>query len=360
MNKLAFYAPLKSPDHPVPSGDREIAQSIMTALAGNAAGLKLTLASQLRCYDGQGDESVQQKIRDRAAEEVERILQSAEDWQAWVTYHNYYKAPDLIGSAVSQQLNIPYLLIEASIAKSRLHGPWADFAASADAATAAADVVFYLTEKDREALEKHRPEKQKLVHLAPFLNQSALPATSTAQRKKNRLLSVGMHRHGDKLESYRIIADALSYVETPDWQLQIIGDGPARREIEALFAPYSAQVEFSGQCDRNEVAAAYREASVFLWPGVSEAFGMVYLEAQAAGLAVVAQDRPGVREVIASPQSLLPVGDPQAIARTIDRLLADPPARLAMAQAGQDFISRRHLLDSAAATLSEQLSLVVS
>ena len=77
MNKLAFYASLKSPDHPVPSGDREIAQSIMTALAGNAAGLKLTLASQLRCYDGQGDESVQQKIRDRAAEEVERILQSA-------------------------------------------------------------------------------------------------------------------------------------------------------------------------------------------------------------------------------------------------------------------------------------------
>ena len=355
VKQLAFYAPLKSPDHPVPSGDREIAQSLMAALATNSLGLKVCLASQLRCYDGQGDESVQQNISDQASVEIERMLASAGNWQAWVTYHNYYKAPDLIGHAVSQRLQIPYLLIEASIAKSRLNGPWADFAVKADAATASADVVFYLTERDRVALEQYRPEDQKLVHLAPFLNQTALPPDVAVQRKNKRLLAVGMHRYGDKLESYRIIAAALSHIETTDWQLHIIGDGPARAEVESMFAPYGKQVEFLGQCDRDDVNIAYQQASVFVWPGVNEAFGMVYLEAQAAGLPVVAQDRPGVREVIATSESLLPVGDPQSIARTIDRLLASPSEHQSMAQAGREFVSSRHLLDSAARTLSEQL-----
>ena len=359
VKQLAFYAPLKSPDHPIPSGDREIAQSLMQALAANTSDLELTLASQLRCYDGRGEVSVQRNIRDQANAEVERILNSAADWQAWVTYHNYYKAPDLIGHSVSQQLKIPYLLIEASIAKSRLNGPWADFAASADAATAAADVVFYLTEKDRVALEKYRSDKQKLVHLSPFLNQTELPVGFAKQRIKNQLLVVGMHRHGDKLASYRIVAEALGYVETPEWQLHIIGDGPARMEVETLFAPFGTQVKFLGVCDRNAVTAAYLQASVFVWPGVNEAFGMVYLEAQAAGLPVVAQDRAGVREVIATPGSLSPPGDPQSIAQTIDRLLTNPAEHQAMAQAGQEFISSRHLIGSAARTLSEQLSRVL-
>jgi len=132
MTQLAFYAPLKSPDHLVPSGDREMAQGILGALSMNSLGLTVNVVSQLRCYDGQGNTTAQQKIRAQAEAEVERILDSVENLQAWVTYHNYYKAPDLVGFAVSQRLKIPYLLIEASIAKSRLNGPWADFAASAD------------------------------------------------------------------------------------------------------------------------------------------------------------------------------------------------------------------------------------
>lgn len=265
---------------------------------------------------------------------------------------------------------IPYFLIEASIARSRLSGPWSGFAASADAATKAADVVFYLTEKDRAALEKYQSEKQELVYLAPFLNQTRLnqaslkkiesPAMQPTQGVKIKLLTVGMHRFGDKLASYRIIADALPYLQTPDWQLSIVGDGPARADIEKMFAVYGGQVKFLGQLDRVAVAEAYQRASVFVWPGVNEAFGLVYLEAQAAGLPVVAQDRAGVREVIASPQSLVPEGDPQSIARAIYSLLGDASQYQSVVQAGQDFVRNRHLLGAAAHTLSEQLSRVLS
>lgn len=360
MKQIAFYAPLKSPAHPVPSGDREMAQSIMAALAMNTSGLPVAVASQLRCYDGQGDTQAQQQIRMQAESEVERLVNSSYDWQAWVTYHNYYKAPDLVGSLVSRRLNIPYLLIEASIAKKRLNGPWSGFAVSADDATSAADVIFYLTEKDHQALEKYRPENQKLVHLPPFLNQAELTPGLRSTNNNNELLVVAMHRYGDKLESYRIIAEVLAFLQTPDWQLSIVGDGPARAEIESMFASYGTRVKFLGQLDRDAVEATYQRASVLIWPGVNEAFGMVYLEAQAAGLPVVAQDRTGVREVIASTQSLVPEGDSQPLAHAIDKLLSDPSHYQSMVQNGIEFVRNKHLLGAAASTLSDQLSAVLS
>lgn len=344
----------------MPSGDRGMAQSIMAALSMNSLGLEVTLASQLRCYDGSGQLQAQQKIRQQAEREVERLLDTANEWCAWVTYHNYYKAPDLLGLRVSQQLNIPYLLIEASIAKSRLDGPWSDFAASADCATETADVIFYLTEKDRVALAQHQSEKQQLVHLAPFLARTELPVVQERKIIGKQLLAVGMHRYGDKLESYRIIAETLAHLEIPDWQLSIVGDGPARAEIERLFAAYGKRVKFLGQLDHDAVAKAYQQASVFVWPGVNEAFGLVYLEAQAAGLPLIAQNRAGVREVIASKQSLVPVGEPQAMAQAIDSLLANPEEYYSMVKTGQDYVKERHLLGAAADTLSKHLSAVLN
>ncbi|WP_199699382.1 hypothetical protein [Oleomonas cavernae] len=50
---IAFYAPLKSPDDPVPSGDREMARLLFAALA--RAGYAPELASRLRLYNGRGD-----------------------------------------------------------------------------------------------------------------------------------------------------------------------------------------------------------------------------------------------------------------------------------------------------------------
>ena len=176
----------------------------------------------------------------------------------------------------------------------------------------------------------------------------------------NTLLAVGMHRFCDKLASFRIIADALPYLQTPNWQLSIVGDGPARADIEKMFEVYGERVKFLGQLDRVAVAEAYQRASVLVWPGVNEAFGLVYLEAQAASLPVVAQDRSGVREVIASSQSLVPEGDPQSIARAVDSLLGDDLLYQSVARAGHDFVSKQHLLGAAAHTLSEQLSRVLS
>lgn len=361
MSRVAFFAPLKSPNHAIPSGDREMAAGIMAALSMNSLSLTVDLVSELRCYDGRGDATKQKAIRVQAAGEIERLL--ADDrhrrWQAWVTYHNYYKAPDLVGPTICEQLDIPYILIEASIAKDRMNGPWAEFSATADSACARASIILYVTERDRPALERHQQPGQTVARLRPFLNLSVLPDVMRSTTVGNRLLATGMHRHGDKFASYQIIADMLSHLDTGSWHLSVAGDGPARAQVESLFANFGDQVVFLGQLDKPALAQAMDQANVFVWPGVNEAFGMVYLEAQAAGLPVVAQDRPGIRDVIANSRSLVSMNSPELLAQAVDNILASPSLQSTLGQEGRAFIASRHLLGNAASTLSGHLASVI-
>ena len=132
------------------------------------ASAKCSLVSRLRSRDGAGDPAAQDRILEAAELEIERLSAGPRP-DLWLTYHSYYKAPDLLGPRLSRQWGIPYVLIEATRASKRLQGPYARFAKAAEAACDAADVIFYLTEYDREALERDRVPGQRLVRLRPFL-----------------------------------------------------------------------------------------------------------------------------------------------------------------------------------------------
>ncbi|MCB1339935.1 MAG: glycosyltransferase family 4 protein [Pseudooceanicola sp.] len=327
-----------------------MARALMAALAPLGP---VVVASELRTLDMAGDAGVQAGLIATARAEAARLVQVLPgDLRVWVTYHNYYKAPDLIGPAVCAARGIPYVQIESTRAKKRLSGAWAGFAAAAEAASDAAAVIFYLTRRDGETLERDRVAGQRLVWLPPFLPVSELPAASTLAAGAP-MLAAGMMRSGDKLASYRMIAEALALLDGA-WSLEIAGDGPARGEVAALLAPFGAGVRFLGQLDAAEMAAAYGRAGLFLWPGVNEAFGMVYLEAQAAGLPVVAQDRPGVREVLASPGVPVAAGA-WGLAEAV-AALGDPVRRATVGAAGREFVGARHLLGHATAVLAEGLA----
>lgn len=347
--RIAFFAPLKPPGHPVPSGDREMARNLIAALS-HGGRAEISVASELRLRDGAGDAHAQARLQARAAQEAARIIRDLPgDTRAWVTYHNYYKAPDLIGPVVAKRRRLPYVLVESTRAQKRLTGPWADFARAAEDASNAADAIFYPTEHDRLTLERDRAGGQSLAHLPPFLPAMDLPPPG--RPVAGRLLAAGMMRPGDKLESYRLIAAALDHLGDIDWHLVIAGDGPARAEVERLFAPFGARVRILGQLDRAAMADAYGSASVLVWPGVNEAFGMVYLEAQAAGLPVVAQDRPGVRDVLAPGAYPAVDAGPAALAQRIAGLLGDTGSRCAAGAAAREFVAGAHLLPAASARL---------
>ncbi len=351
--QLAFYAPMKPPDHPVPSGDRNIARALVAALKD--AGYGVQLACRLRSRDGAGDAQRQQQIISEAEAEVARLTDAGRSagWRGWVTYHNYYKAPDLIGPPVAAALGIPYVQIESTRAQKRLTGPWAPFAQAAEAATDQADVVFYFTERDAGTLRRDAPAGQTLIHLRPFLNRATLPPQTAGN---GPILSVGMMREGDKQASYRIIAQTLALMPDEGWTIDIAGDGPARPQIEAMMRPFGGRVRFLGKLEGDALGHAYARAGLLFWPGVNEALGMVYLEAQAAGLAVVAQDRPGMREMLApAPYPAVEEG-PQGLCTMLQHYLKEAPLRLAAGKAARDFVARGHLLPRAADTLTQGLA----
>lgn len=347
MPGVAFYAPMKSPRHPVPSGDREMARNLMAAIS--AGGSSVNLVSEFRVHDKSGDPEVQADLIRQASGEADRVIRSLAETNLdmWVTYHSYYKAPDLIGPEICKALNLPYVQIEATRAKRRTIGPWAAFANRAEAACDAADLIFYMTALDLLTLERDRTATQQLAHLKPFLPLTDLPEPAEHDGPDGPIFCAGMMRHGDKMDSYRIIAQTLGHLEARNWRVEIAGDGEAREDIQALFAPFQNRVTFLGQLDRATMARAYARASVFLWPGVNEAYGMVFLEAQAAGLPVVAQDRPGARDVLLAGTFPDPQDGPEALAKRLDHYLQDGAARKKDGSAAREQIRRFHLQPSA-------------
>lgn len=317
-----------------------MARGVMAALQDPDRSATVDLVSEFRSYDGRGDRALQDRLFAEADAEISRLTDVG-GWDAWVTYHCYYKAPDLLGPQVAAALNIPYLQIEATRAAKRFGGPWDRFARVADASCDMANAIFYLTELDFEGLHPYQTSGQPLKHLRPFLNRETLPNASEG----HTILSVGMMRRGDKFASYEIIAETLSHLQG-DWVYEIAGDGPARPEVETLFAPFGDKVRFLGELGADGLREAYARARVFFWPGVNEAFGMVYLEAQAAGVPVVAQNRHGVRDVVPINALVAPQNLP-GLAKKIQSLLQSKAMWQTQSARARKLIAERHLLGAA-------------
>ena len=133
--------------------------------------------------------------------------------------------------------------------------------------------------------------------------------------------------------------------------MDIIGDGPAKAEVTDLLNNFCDHITFRGELGKLEIADFYNKSAVFLWPGVDEAFGMVYLEAQAAGLPIVAQNRPGVRDVITTEAPLCTIDDTARMAASIDQLFQSDTYWKAQSIAGRNFIAENHLIGSTAKIL---------
>jgi glycosyltransferase involved in cell wall biosynthesis len=360
---VAFYAPLKHPHHPLPSGDRTMARLLLKAL--EAAGLEPSVASTLRTFDGIGDEVVQERLRRQCLREADRLIAAYRASAAgrrprlWFTYHVYYKAPDWIGPVVAEALAIPYVIAEGSRASKRADGPWARGHRGAEAALDRARAVFVMTGADRPALENARPSRQSLVPLDPFTDvANGCSKVRTARKHASvRLLTVAMMRRGDKLASYGILVEALGRIGG-DWSLDVVGDGDARAEVERLFSPFGARVRLHGQiADRACLTALYEQADLFLWPGVNEAYGMVFLEAQAFGCPVVAGNYGGIASVVrhGSTGILTPPGDAAAFATAVEALVGDAERRSALGLAASRFVRDERSLPQATETLKRAL-----
>ncbi|MGY5774925.1 glycosyltransferase family 4 protein [Rhizobium sp. LEGMi135b] len=349
--KIAFYAPLKSPAHPVPSGDRLMARQIIAVL--KMAGHQVEVASELRSFTPAPEAGPRMEIAQKAKVEVGHLL---ERWQSetapdlWFTYHPYYKTPDLIGPPIARRLGIPYVTAEASYSRRHDENGWNENQRLiADAARLAA-VNLCFTERDRIGLLDAIPDGR-YERFLPFID--TLPFVRSSQDPR-RLITVAMLRKGDKFDSYTMLARALDLIREEDWSLTIIGDGPMRAEIRSLFSTFGeSRVIWRGERSTAEIAGDLATAGLYVWPGCNEAYGLAYLEAQAAGLPVVAQATAGVPEVVMTGKTglLTPDGDIGAYAGAIAQLLNDQNLRQTMADVAYDFVHHERSLPAASKRL---------
>lgn len=368
-HRIAFYAPLKPPDDPTPSGDRQIARLVIAAL--ERAGYAVTLASRFISYQKRPSASVHRERMVAGKAEAEGLLRRltalprSERPELWVTYHPYCKAPDWFGPEIARRLAIPYATVEACRTRQNTDADWAEGRAAVQAAIRQAAINFCLKPSDRAYLEEVLASRTSIRPLAPFLDLSSLPALPVPPPTRDPpvITAAGMMRPGKKETCFRMLADALSELTDLPWRLVLIGDGPARAGIEAAFAGFDQdRLHWTGAVDPAQVVDWFDRSDVFAWPGYREPIGMVYLEAAARGLPVVAFDSLGVPLVVRDGETglLAPEGDTGAYARALRRLLDDRALRLRLGRASRAKVAAEHDIAAASRTMGEAIEALLA
>ncbi len=368
--RVLLHTPLKAPDSPVPSGDREMARGLVRLLA--RLGHDVTMPHASRVAPGVPSAAAHLSLERRARAQAARLIarwralpaQHPARFDLWFTYHCYYRKPDWLGPVVTRALGIPYVIAEASHAPRRAQGPTRAGHRAVERALAAADLVLTVNPRDVPGVKARLRPGARQVWLPPFIDVAPFRVASRpecARRDPGRpplLLSVGMMRTRDKLDSYRVLARAFHLMGDREWRALLVGDGPARAEIEALMAPFGARVRFAGAVPHAELPALYASADLYLWPAINEAYGMAFLEAQAAGLPVVAGRTGGVPAVVADGVTglLTPIGDAASFAAAAMRLLEDPAERARLGAAAAARVAAHHDERAAAHALASALA----
>lgn len=126
--------------------------------------------------------------------------------------------------------------------------------------------------------------------------------------------------------------------ERPDLRLIVVGDGPQRSAVDALSADVRDRVSMLGAVANTDLPPYHAACDVFLGTSVGgESFGIVLVEAMAAGLPVVASDIRGYDEVVRHDVDglLVPPGDPVALAAAVGSVLDDHDMASRLSLAGQ-------------------------
>jgi len=174
------------------------------------------------------------------------------------------------------------------------------------------------------------------------------PPTPSPEAGRAALRTLGLERHGPVIamvgravpqKGIDVLLEAFPrvLVAYPAARLVIVGDGPQRPALErrARRLGLGEAVLFTGWVDR--AANLLSACEVVVIPSRWEGFGMVALEAMAAGRPIVASRVDALEEVVVDGETgvLVPAGEPHALADAVGALLSDPERAAALGRAGR-------------------------
>ena len=372
--RIALYTPSDRPSAIAGWSGLKLFRLLARAL--EVAGHQTLAPSDFRSDEAGEDRRRQAALVRKGAARARRLVAAYRDLptaarpEAWLTCDLHHTAPDLIGPAVAGELGIPYLLVRAAYLRAETRGaqtPWLSLTARA---IAQARAVLSLSDEDEESIKPLVANPARLLKLAPFLDLAPYRAAdrNEARQALARALPLDPARPwllahapmvpGGALASWRLLGRSLGLIADPPWQLLAVGDGEVRSLVEEALSPLGTdQVVVAGAYADEALPAVYAACDLYVWPTYRAALDMALLEAQAAGLAVVAQDWPGAAAIVIDGETglLTPRHDDIAFASAVVELCADAERRRTMGATAAARARKQHGIESAAATLQRAL-----
>lgn len=353
--KIVFYAPFKPLAHKTPSGDLIIARSLFEFLSSQ--GHQVKVASRLRTrwiY-------FKPWLWIWAMADIIRILKqlTKDRPHAWITYHTYYKAPDIIGPVVCRVLGLKYIIFQGIYSTKRrrrfktLFGFYLNRLALKQA-----DHVFTNKGSDLKNLARIIPSN-KLTYIRPGIRPLDFKQDDAKgeQFKKEWnlpdgpiVLTAAMFRDDVKTQGLTWLIKCLSRVvdQKIAFHLVIAGAGKMKKQLEKIAGKsIPGQHTFVGKVPRENMDGFYNAGDVFAFPGIRESLGMVFLEAQSCGLPVVAFDNGGIPEVVKNGDTgfLVPMYDEKAFTKIIIKLITRQKISRATGARAQKYVAQEHDID---------------
>lgn len=156
--------------------------------------------------------------------------------------------------------------------------------------------------------------------------------------------------HATFVKAAKIISETV-----PNVHFLLVGDGYLKPTIEQLVRESVLEDKFTFTGIRKDVPKILSIMDCILFPSVAEGFGLVLIEAQAAGLPAVASDLPGIREALCPQMQELCVEprDHKKFADNVIKLLRSPQKRCELGRAGRNFVEQRFSCDVATKRLTD-------
>jgi glycosyltransferase involved in cell wall biosynthesis len=353
--KICFYAPFKPLGHPQPSGDLSTASGIVEFF--KTRGHEVVPASSLRCRWIYWKPWRWPRLLWERRQLARRF--AAGGFDLWFSYHSYYKAPDVLGPFTAARMGVPFVLFQGIFSTKRRRD-WKTlpgFHLNRKTLLAARQ-VFTNKKVDLRNLRRLLPE-ERISYVAPGLHPVDFTFDRGARERLRRawktgdepvVLAVAMFRPGVKTEGLSWVIRACGELRRRGqrFRVVIVGDGRERPRLASLArAELPDRALFAGQVDRRELYRYYSAADLFVFPGIQESLGMVYLEAQSCGLPAVAFENAGVPEAIqdGSTGLLVPMHDGPRFVEAIERLLQDGELRRRMGENAKTYVREFHDLN---------------
>lgn len=367
--KIAYYMPFKAMGHKNPSGDLVIGTELFSYLVRNGA--EVELVSKFRCrwiY-------LKPHLWPLLIVELLRVLSHCRKNRPdlWVSYHSYYKAPDVVGALCCRLLGIPYVIFQGIYSTKRRRSLKTLVGFHLNRLALLSTQCVFTNKKPDEKNLRRLLDPDKIIYVPPGLHPEEFQFDGLSRKQlrsqwqiENSLVvfTAAMFRPGVKTDGIiRVIESCKSLkAKGKDIFLVVAGDGVNREILQELAEnQLGSACLFLGKIKRSQMKNYYSAADIFAFPGIEESLGMVFLEAQSCGLPIVAYQDWGASEAVVDKSTglLSAAAEEQQFTRNLGRLIDDSLRRQSMGERAADHVRVRHDIEKNYGLVLEKLHRII-